>query len=170
MNRKSFLKRTLSGILISSFPFVHLKSQNESSNPEEPLPVELVKEFVVAGHGDLEKVKTMLEQTPNLLYVKYDWGSGDYESAIEGASHLGKRAIAEYLIESGARPNLFTLTMLGKTNLVVPILEAYPSLIQAKGAHGFTLLHHAKVGGEQSAELFEYLQEKGLSKTHIKIK
>lgn len=34
--------------------------------------------------------------------------------------------------------------MLGKTELVKPVLEEYPNLISAKGPHGFSLLHHAK--------------------------
>ena len=64
--------------------------------------------------------------------------------------------------------NLFTLTMLGKTKIVKPTLEAYPELIFAKGPHGFTLLHHANIGG--SKDLSNYLKEKGLNETHIKIK
>lgn len=47
-------------------------------------------------------------------------------------------------------------------------LEAYPELIHAKGAHGYTLLHHAKVGGTN--ELCDYLKEKGLKETFIKIR
>ena len=60
------------------------------------------------------------------------------------------------------------LTMLGRTDLVKPTLEAYPDLVFAKGPHGFTLLHHAKVGGAK--ELYNYLSEKGLKETKIAIK
>jgi hypothetical protein len=58
--------------------------------------------------------------------------------------------------------------MLGKTELVKPILETYPELLFAKGAHGFTLLHHAKVG--ESKELYDYLIVKGLKDENIRIK
>jgi hypothetical protein len=58
--------------------------------------------------------------------------------------------------------------MLGKTNLVKPILEEYPELVFAKGPHGFTLLHHAKVG--EANELHDFLIEKGLNETQIDIK
>lgn len=58
--------------------------------------------------------------------------------------------------------------MLGKTNLVKPTLEAYPELVFAKGPHGFTLLHHAKMG--EAKELQDYLLEKGLKETYIAIK
>ena len=128
----------------------------------------LVKEFVIAGHGNLDKVKEMVAEYPNLVFTCHDWGEGDFEDAIEGAGHLGKKEIANFLIEKGARVNLFIMTMLGKTDLVKPILEAYPALINSLGAHGFTLLHHAKVGG--ATELMDYLQSKGLEKTHIPLR
>ena len=166
MNRKKFIKNSLSGIAIVSlsptFPFT------ETLQKYEPLDQNLVKDFVVAGHKNLPLVKEMLNEHPNLIYASYDWGHSDYEEAIEGAAHLGNKEIANYLISKGARVNLFTLAMLGKTNLVIPKLEEYPELIFAKGPHGFTLLHHAKVG--EATKLSDYLKEKGLNKTHINIK
>jgi hypothetical protein len=133
------------------------------------LETDVVKAFVAAGHNDLSKVKEMLAEEPNLIYASYDWGNGDFEEAIEGAGHVGDKEIANYLIEQGARPNLFVLTMLGQSHLVLPILETYPALIHAKGPHGFTLLHHAKVGGEVAKDIRDYLLEKGLEETKYKI-
>jgi ankyrin repeat protein len=104
------------------------------------------------------------------VHSKYDWGNGDFESAIEGAGHVGNRAIAEYLIDAGSRVTLFVLATLGKTALVKPVLDAYPKLIFANGPHGFTLLHHAKLAGKDGEELYNYLQEKGLKETWVKIK
>lgn len=168
MDRKSFIKRgmvsTLGLGLVPGLAF------GKSHYEPEPLKVELIKEFVVAGHKNMDRVKEMLVDYPNLIYSRYDWGNGDFEEAIEGAGHLGNKEIANYLIEQGARVNLFVLTMLGKTNLVIPTLEAYPNLLNAKGPHGFTLLHHAKVGGVDSEELMEYLSSKGLTQMNIKIK
>ena len=168
MDRKAFIKTGISTSLgITLFPtLVHANVQIDP----EPFKTTIVKEFVVAGHKNLNRVKEMLDEHPNLMYSRYDWGNGDFEEAIEGAGHLGNKEIANYLIDQGARVNLFVLTMLGKTNLVKPIIEEYPQLLMAKGAHGFTLLHHAKVGAEDSKELFEYLIEKGLTETNIKIK
>ena len=166
MNRKHFIKIGMAGTMAA----VSIPITTYSQDEVQPLDSKLVKEFVIAGHGKLDRVKEMLTGYPNLIYSRYDWGNGDFEEAIEGAGHLGNREIAEYLIEQGARVNLFVLTMLGKTELVKPILEAYPQLIKAKGAHGFTLLHHAKVGGDSSAELYAFLQEKGLKETQVKIK
>ena len=112
----------------------------------------------------------MLKDTPNLIYTKFDWGNGDYEAAIEGAGHVGNKDIANFLLESGDRVTLYVLTMLGKTELVRPVLEAYPNLINAKGPHGYTLLHHAQVGGKDAAELYAYLQEKGCKEDKLKLR
>ncbi len=169
MNRKEFLQSgiyTVTGItLLPKF----LLAQNKPEPPPQLKP-DLVKEFVGAGHNNLPRVKELLLDYPNLIYSRYDWGKGDFEEAIEGAGHVGDKDIANYLIEQGARVNLFVLTMLGKTDLVKPVLEAYPKLVFAKGAHGFTLLHHAKRGGQEALALLEYLNQKGLKETQLKIK
>ncbi len=166
MNRNSFIKKSVGGLVITSLTPV-LGVMNQQQDPE-PIDIKLVKEFVVAGHKNLPLVKEMLHEHPNLIFSRYDWGGSDFEEAIEGAGHLGNKEIANYLISKGARVNLFVLTMLGKMDLVKPTLEAYPNLIFSKGAHGFTLLHHAKVGG--ASNLYDYLKDKGLKETHVKIK
>lgn len=169
MNRKEFLQASLytsTGMVL--LPGI-INGQNKVE-PPPPLKPEIVKQFVGAGHNNLARVKEMLLDYPNLIYCRYDWGNGDFEEAIEGAGHVGDKDIATYLIEQGARVNLFVLTMLGKTELVKPVLESYPKLLFAKGAHGFTLLHHAKRGGDDALAMVEYLQQKGLKETQIKIK
>ena len=160
MNRKNFLSRLSLGASA-----VFLSSYRPPLKDKEPLPPELVEEFVRAGHNDLEKVKLMLKERPTLNYASWDWGNGDFETALEGASHLGRKEIANYLIQKGARPSLFTLAMLGRKDLVVPLLEAYPSLLNAKGAHGFTLLHHARVGNAR--ELADWLRKQGLTEGNL---
>lgn len=166
MNRKSFLLNTIAGSASLITPG-YLMSQ---SAPVEPYDREIVKNFVAAGHNNLAKVKEMLAEYPNLLYARHDGGNGDFEEAIEGAGHVGDRDIANYLISQGARPNIYVLTMLGETEIVKAILDKYPALLNGKGPHGLTLLHHAKRGGDPSKELYEYFQEKGLKEMQIKIK
>ncbi len=168
MNRKSFIKKGIIGSL--GLGLVPSLTFGANQTDPEPYKVGLVKEFVLAGHFNLDKVKSMLEDYPNLIYSRYDWGNGDFEEALEGAGHKGNKEVANYLIEKGARVNLFVLTMLGKTNLVKPTLEAYPNLIFSKGAHGLTLLHHAEIGGDESKELYDYLLGKGLTEKSIKLK
>ena len=169
MNRQTFIKSGIGSSLGLVLPVSVFSSTPQQSAPA-PLDPGLVKEFVIAGHKDLDKVKEMLDDQPNLIFSRHDWGNGDFEEAIEGAGHLGNKEIANFLIDQGSRVNLFVLTMLGKTNLVKPVLEEYPALIKAKGAHGFTLLHHAKVGGADAEELYEYLEDKGLKDLNLKIR
>ncbi len=168
MNRKNFLQQFSIGaggfmIIPSS-----IYAQTEPKRPD-PLPSEKVKEFVIVGHNNLEKVKTLLEEFPSLLYATWDWGGGDFETALEGAGHVGTKDVANHLIGLGARTNLFVLTMLGKTQIVKTYLDTYPQYLNAKGPHGFTLLHHAQRGGEDAKELLEYLQSKGLKETKVKL-
>ena len=168
MDRKRFLLQSSvsAGALLTN----PLQVLANAADPIAPYKPEVVKEFVGAGHGNLVRVKELLEEYPNLLYCRYDWGNGDFEEAIEGAGHVGNREIATYLIEKGARPNLFVLTMLGETAIVKSVLERFPTLLTAKGAHGFTLLHHANQGGDASKDLVDYVKAKGLTETQIRIK
>ena len=76
---------------------------------------------------------------------------------------MGSREIAEFLIGQGARMDLFTATMLGRLDIVTPILAAYPALRQSRGPHGLTLLHHARAGGEPARSVLEYLGRLGAS-------
>ena len=50
---------------------------------EECITTELVREFVMAAHGDLEKVQELLAESPILLHASYNWGGSDWESALE---------------------------------------------------------------------------------------
>lgn len=172
MDRKSFLGTAVLGLAgLGVSPFVlkgkTLDVDTTPRSPADPLPRDLVEAFVRAGHADLDQTQKLLAETPTLLYASYDWGAGDFEEAIEGAGHLGNREIAEFLLGKGARVNLFLLTMLGKTDLVKSLLAEFPALLKSCGAHGFTLLHHAKVGGDAAADLYAHLLSLGLTDTHV---
>ncbi len=119
----------------------------------------LVQDFVMYGHGDLPMVKKLLEIEPLLLNAAIDWGGGDFETALGGASHIGSREVVEFLLEKGARADLFTFTMLGQLNIVRAFLTVQPKLIDAKGPHGIGLHMHARMGGKLAEPVLEYLQE-----------
>ena len=155
MKRITFLRMGLLGGLGTVTSTI---VQAQDKKPQ--LPSELVKEFVIAGHGNLEKTKQMLEKEPSLLNASWDWGNGDFEEAVEGAGHVGNREIAQFLIEKGARMNLFTATMLGKIEIIKPMLENFPALLQSKGPHGLSLIHHAEKGGEHAKEVLNYLKSR----------
>jgi hypothetical protein len=126
----------------------------------------MVQDFVVYAHSDLEMTKKLKEKEPALLNSFMDWGGGDWESALGGASHMGRRDIAEYLLAEGARIDIFSATMLGLLDAVKAFLTLQPKLIDAKGPHGFTLHFHAQVGGKASEPVLDYLQ----SVKHIELK
>src|SRR5947207_258482 len=58
-----------------------------------------IQDFVIFGHYDLDLVKRLLEKDPAVLNATADWGGGDWESALGGASHMGRRDIAQFLID-----------------------------------------------------------------------
>ena len=118
----------------------------------------LVQEFVVKSHGDLERVKELLAQEPGLINATWDWGGGDFETALGSASHMGRPDIANYLLKNGARLDLFAAAMLGKYEIVKSALDSYPDAIHVPGPHGISLLEHAKFGGEAASAVYEFLQ------------
>ncbi|MEP6757133.1 MAG: ankyrin repeat domain-containing protein [Chthonomonadales bacterium] len=107
---------------------------------------------------DLDNVKLLLEKHPAVLNATVDWGGGDWESGLGGASHMGRRDIAEFLIEKGARIDIFAATMLGHLDIVKSLLALHPTLIDAKGPHGIPLLAHAKMGGKEAEAVFHYIE------------
>lgn len=117
----------------------------------------LVQDFVIYAHSELDMVKLLLEKEPKLLNATMDWGGGDWETGLGAASHMGRRDVAEYLIERGARIDLFAAAMLGQLDVVKTFLTFQPKLIDAAGPHGFSLHHHAKMGGKTAEPVFEYL-------------
>ena len=124
----------------------------------DPLKPELVKEFVVAAHGNLDKTKSMLAETPGLLNATWDWGGGDFEKAIGGAGHMGRPDIANFLISQGAHFDIFVAAMLGRLDMVKAALTAYPNLADSKGPHGIPLIAHAQKGGENAAAVLDFLK------------
>ncbi|MFM7321690.1 MAG: ankyrin repeat domain-containing protein [Armatimonadota bacterium] len=118
----------------------------------------MAQDFVIYAHSDIEMVKRLLDKEPALLNASIDWGGGDWESALGGASHMGNREIAMLLLERGARPDLFCAAMLGQLDTVKAMLALQPKLIDAKGPHGFSLHFHAQVGGEASRAVLDHLQ------------
>lgn len=55
---------------------------------------ERVQEMVGVCHRDLERVRELLDQQPALANAAWDWGFGDWETALGAAAHTGRRNIA----------------------------------------------------------------------------
>jgi hypothetical protein len=118
----------------------------------------LVNEFVLKAHSDFQAVKELLEREPALLTAAWDWGGGDWETALGAASHMGRRDIALFLIDHGAPLDIFAAAMLGETGVVRAMLERFPGLVDARGPHGIPLRVHAEQGGEEARAVLELLE------------
>ncbi len=167
LNRSKFIKSTIAGTAALFLPASLLKAQNQEPERPAQIKLEIVKEFVAVSHGKFERVREMLENDNLLLHVSYDWGGGDYESGIEAAGHVGNREIAAYLLGKGARYNIYLASMLGHLDIVKHVLTSNPQLLNSKGPHGFTMLHHAFKGGEESKAVVAYLQSLGAKETKM---
>ena len=121
------------------------------------LDSDLVREFVANAHGDLESVRSALAGEPALVNAAWDWGGGDWETALGAAAHMGRRDIAELLLSHGARLDIFAAAMLGETEVVRAILTAHPEMRDANGPHTIPLRAHAEAGGEQARAVLELL-------------
>lgn len=123
-----------------------------------PLEDSLVKEFVGAAHGNLDRTRELLTASPGLINATWDWGGGDFETALGGASHMGNREIALFLLGRGARMDLFAAAMLGNLEIVKAAVSSIAGIQNVRGPHGITLLAHAKRGGVEAQAVAEFLK------------
>jgi hypothetical protein len=118
----------------------------------------VVREMVIASHGNLPRVRELVGRWPALSRAAIDWGYGDWEDALGAASHTGRREIAELLVANGARPTLFSAAMLGQLDVVKAHVAASPGVEAVHGPHSITLLQHAMAGGTQAKLVADYLK------------
>ena len=155
LNRRKFVGAHLAGIFgLMPFHFSKLtgnyaRGSGRSNDPVHALyPTthhDDVRAIVGASHTQLDKVKEMVDRRPELAKAVWDWGFGDWESALGAASHMGRKDIANVLIEHGARPNIFTYAMMGKMTAVQQMIEDMPGVQNIPGPHGISLLSHAQM-------------------------
>jgi hypothetical protein len=170
------------GLVLGSASSIDLASADDKPEVKPPAPIEapferdypepkfrpywkkpqvnrlMAQDFVVYAHSERDLTKQLLEKHPALLNASIDWGGGDWETGLGGASHMGRRDIVELLLDHGARIDIFCAAMLGQLEAVRSFLTLQPKLIDAKGPHGFSLHFHAQVGGKESENVLDYLQ------------
>lgn len=157
--RKRFLQQL--GLVTAGALFMTRASDAQSPPPAAPdrgpqIEADLIKRFVIAGHAQLDVVQEMLTQQPALINAVWDWGRGDFETALGGAAHMGRRDIAEFLLNTGARLDLFAAATLGKLDVIKAAVAAFPNIVQVPGPHKIPLIMHAEKGG--STEVLEFLK------------
>lgn len=110
----------------------------------------IVEECVGSAHGDLGRVRELVERHPGLVNARAPWN----ETPIEAATQLGRRDIIEYLLGKGAPLDLFTACVLGRRDVVEAELAADPARARARGVHDLPTLYFAAIGGQREvAEL-----------------
>jgi hypothetical protein len=179
LNRRSFVRVVPAfGAFVVSSP-ADVSAQAAAAVPSWPLPPPapgapadesfpsnhpfLTKEMVAVSHNNLDRVRELLRKHPSLAKSAWDWGFGDWETALGAASHVGIRArpIAEVLLEHGAPPTLFSAAMLGQLDIVKAWMAAVPDALHLRGPHGIPLIAHAEAGGPQAASVLEFLKSLG---------
>ncbi|MBO0681716.1 MAG: ankyrin repeat domain-containing protein [Candidatus Dormibacteraeota bacterium] len=105
----------------------------------------LVEQCVAAAHGDLDRVRELVEAHPELVDARAPWN----ESPIEAASQLGRKDIIEYLLSRGAALDFFAACALGRVDVVGPELARDGSLATAHGVHDLPAIYFPVVAGER---------------------
>lgn len=173
ISRRLVVKSAAFGLLAASVPNISFASYwNDDDQITSKLYKEypainpdVVSEVVGVSHFNLDRLKELVDVRPELAKATWDWGFGDWESAIGAATHVGRRDIVFYLLSKGARPTLFTFAMLGDLKTVKSMLDLSPEMLKITGPHGISLMQHAEIGlfakdadKERSEALVEYLK------------
>ncbi|MEA2634911.1 MAG: uncharacterized protein QOH92_1678 [Chloroflexota bacterium] len=104
----------------------------------------VVEELVGNAHGNIARVRELLDANPAALNQRAPWN----ETAVEAATQMGDKAIIELLIGRGAPVDLFTASVLGRMDVVTGELDANPSRVHARGVHDLPALYFAAIGGD----------------------
>src|SRR5262245_30409776 len=169
LSRRSFFSLTsgLSALGISAFatrawgqapPLPYAISGADALPQQDP---GLVKDAVGASHGNVARIRELVEKQPAMARASIDWGFGDWEACIDAAAHVGNKPIADFLLSHGARPTIFSAAMMGQLDAVKAFVAARPGIQRTLGPHGITLMSHAKAGGPDAAAVVQYLATLG---------
>lgn len=155
--RRTAIKSSLFGLIVVSIPNVlYAKANVETAKNYDPdndifhrypsIDDEIVAEVVGASHFNFDRVKELVNNRPELARATWDWAFGDWETALGAASHVGRRDIAKFLMDNGARPDIFTFAMFGQYEVIKAMIDSTPGIETTDGPHGISLLRHARAG------------------------
>lgn len=148
-------RRVVAGLAAASVANIYAQQSSPTVIRPEPtrpprLALDMVASFVGLAHVDknLDRVAELVSKEPKLVYASWDWGGGDWETGLGGASHVGSRKMARFLLEKGARIDAFCAAMLGQREVVAALVAADAGVVNARGPHGYCLLYHAAISGD----------------------
>jgi hypothetical protein len=105
---------------------------------------------IAAGCKNRELVDVLLKYGAD-INAQSAWWAGAF-----GALHGADVEMAQYLIERGAKLDVFSAAEQGRLDVLVSLIEANPTLVHAKGPDGQRALHFAR-----STAVIDYLLENG---------
>lgn len=117
--------------------------------------ISLERFFSLIEDGDFEAVNASLDEDPGLANAE----SMDGMSAVLAAMYHNHPGIAQLLVTSGARLNIFEAAALGRLDVVHDILEETPDLVDDIAPDGFQPLGLACFFGHE--DVASYLLEQG---------
>ena len=103
----------------------------------------VVEDLVGNAHGNLARVRELLDAHPDALNLSAPWN----ETAVEAATQMGNKPILDFLIARGAPVDFFTACVLGRVGDVTAELAADPTRANARGVHDLPALYFAAIGG-----------------------
>jgi len=103
----------------------------------------VVEDLVGNAHGNLARVRELLDAHPDALNLSAPWN----ETAVEAATQMGNKPILDFLIARGAPVDFFTACVLGRVDDVTGELAADPTRADARGVHDLPALYFAAIGG-----------------------
>jgi uncharacterized protein len=98
---------------------------------------DLIDDLVGNAHGNLARVKEILQAQPELVNACARWG----ETPVQAAAQMANKEIVEYLLDMGAPLDICTAAMLGLLDTVNVLLADDGAEAHAKGAHGIPVLY-----------------------------
>jgi len=116
---------------------------------------DMIDQFVGNAHGNLAKVKELLEQYPSIISANASWT----ETAVQAAAQTGQVDIVNYLVDHGAEYDICTAAMLGNLDCLEDFIAEDADTINARGAHGIPLLYFPVIHAKQAVA--EYLLQHG---------
>lgn len=158
-SRRGFLGALPAAALVPAFV---TRSRQDPTPLPDSFPRQdpaLAREIVSVSHFNPVRVKELVSAHPTLARASWEWGFGDWETALGAASHVGNKEIAAVLLDNGAQPTIFSAAMLGQLDAVKGFVAAAPGIQRMRGPHGISLLNHAVAG--KSLEVTKYLESLG---------
>jgi hypothetical protein len=118
----------------------------------------MLQDFIIFAHSELEMTQKLLDREPGLLNGAVDWVVATLKLHWEALRTWGVGTSSIFCSNEAQRIDIFCAAMLGQLDAVRSFLTLQPTLIDAKGPHGFGLHFHAQVGGDDAKQVLDYLQ------------